>query len=240
MRTQAVLLTGLLAVLPIVAAAQDEASHPVPSDKLATAPAAMGHTPLWVYQHFGRPVFSTTEGSCCVFSGYSSYSNHGAVLVHAYNLTVGGRLAFLYDRLPGSEQWVVVGVVYDALQSDDHQSLAAFFPGGTPIEKRLFRCYEDQDWYHTPAGAPHAVSALYAAWHTTSDTILYAKYIAGELPTVYDPVAGHDILKMPNDFSNRTLVQFGLFEPLNKVMDLHFAEDDDFSIVTSYVPCVKN
>lgn len=239
MRLQALFLSAVLGVFALPALAQDEASLPVPSDKLATAPAAIGHTPLWVYQHFGRPVLSQTESLCCVFSGFSSYAKNSPVLVHAYNLAIGGRIAFLYDRLPGSDQWVVVGVVYDALKAAERESLATFFPDGPPIQKRLFRCYENHDWFHTPYGAQQAVGALYAAWTTTSHNILYAKYIAGQLPTVYDPVAGRDVLNFPTDFSGREMVQFGLFQPYDTIMDLHFAEDDDFSIVTSYVPCAK-
>jgi hypothetical protein len=168
----------------------------------------------------------------------STTESKSGVLVHGYDLVVGGRIAFIYDRLPGSDQWQVVGVAYDALKSTYREKMAAFFPNGAPTNSRLFHCHEDSDWYHTPAGSD-AVASMYAAWQAGNGRILYAKYAAGALATAYDPVKGRNVAVMPTNFTNNDMVQFGLFESLDKVIDLHFAEDDDFSIVTAYRDCVK-
>lgn len=198
----------------------------------------MGRNPLWVYQHYGRPVLVQQE-SCCVFQGYKSNGDSRSdVLIHAYDLVAGGRLAFIYDQPANGNEWLVVGVAYDALDSTEEQRLTTFFPHGAPRDRRLFACAE-ADFYHHADGAITAPS-LYALWNAGSGHRLYARYLTdGNLPKHYDPVGGRDVAGLPPNLDQYRLVQFAYFDAPARVMDMHMATDDDFSITNLYRNCLK-
>ena len=219
------------------AAAQTE-SQPVEDSALRTMSSAMGRSPQWVYDHFGRPARVSQE-DCCVFQGYKSSQRHGnVVLVQAYDLVVGGRIAFVFDQPINGTRWAVVGFVYDALKSTQYETMSVFFPKGITRTNRVFACLDD-DFYHAPEGEVKTQS-VYGLWNLPQGRMLYVKYVVtGALQTRYDAVTGRDVPMIPSMNDAPNMVQLGYFYAPRAVMDMHFAQDDDFSIISRYKDCTK-
>lgn len=224
---------------PLYALGQGGASRALPTSSLSLAAQALGHTPQWVYEKFGRPVLVHRSG-CCSFQGFSSNERPShTVLVHAYDLVAGGRIAFIYDRLANGSTWKVVGIVYDALSSPQRQTMAKFFPLSVKTYARRFTCYEN-DPYHQVGEDAISQQSVYAVWSAPYGREIYAKYDKdGKLPEKYDPVSGKNMLVIPHHHRGFPLVQWGYFQSLLNIVDLHFATDDDFSIVTRYKHCIR-
>ncbi|MHB8355519.1 MAG: hypothetical protein ACYDDQ_02380 [Vulcanimicrobiaceae bacterium] len=196
---------------------------------------SFGHTPQWVYRHFGKPVFVEREGYCCSFAGYKAGTS---VLVQSYDLLDGGRIGFVYGQRLHSSTWTVVGFVYDSLHSPTREPISRFFPTGAPREQRLFTCYE-QDFYHAGSGHVSALST-YAAWSAPNGRLIFARYLVGKnAPRRYDAVTGRDVLVPITNLDALPMVQLGYFQSPRGIMDLHIARDDDFSITTAYHTCFR-
>ncbi len=201
----------------------------------------MTHSPQWVYDHFGRPAWASAGGYCCAFRGFATESK-GSVLIHAYDLETGGRIGFVYDRLPSGAQWQVVGVVYDAEHSTNPKHLQQFFPNGAPRTARLATCL-DKDFYHLSeseiSGGEVSAPAIFAIWNAPHGRLFYGQYLAPPLQTRYDPVSASDVPVLPRSLDELPMTEFGYFESVGKVMDLHIDTDEDFSITTINKTCVR-
>lgn len=230
-------MTFLFALSTALCAAQG--SRTLPDSVLPAVFSAMGHSPQWVYQHYGRPA-RVRRSSCCAFQGYrsSDYPNTIDVLLHAYDLESGGRVAYIYDQPLHSDSWQVVGIAYDALSSTEYQRLRSFFPSGAPRGQRIFGCYED-DFFHHPEDQI-SERALFLLWNAGPGREIYARYLTGaHIPTRYDPVTGRGLPTLVRNPDNYPLVQFAYFRAPAHIMDMHMAVDDDFSITSLNKDCVK-
>lgn len=71
-----ILICAVLAIAPITVPAQDESSHALPGEALPTTAQALGHTPQWVYEHFGRPVSVNPAFTKCVCKSGAGVAAH--------------------------------------------------------------------------------------------------------------------------------------------------------------------
>ena len=227
-----VLFSGALAVRA------ETVTRSLADASLPGASVVLGETVQGVQARFGRPSEVAQEW-CCHFLGYQTANRPTPpVVVQAYDVTTGGRMAFVYDRANNSSQWVVVGIVYDVLAGTDYKTIAQFFPHGAPRNKRLITCYED-DFSHTPDGGPSQLST-FAIWSAGSGRTFYAKYLTrGHGPRNYDALSGQDVLGPISELDTLTLVQWGYFQSVSGVMDMHYGQNTDFSIVTAYKKCFR-
>jgi hypothetical protein len=178
-------------------------------------------------------------GDCCSFYGYKV-----GTLTQSYELREGGVLGFVYAQPIGSSDWVDVGVVYDALQSVQRQTITSIFQNGDLREKRVFTCY-DKDFFHYIEGMPLTdgwpyVLAAFGDWLATDGRSVYIKYLVGKPPMKYDAISGQSVIAAisTKDLDQLPVVQFGYFQSPRHIMDLHLTPNsDDFSIATAYKKC---
>lgn len=209
------------------------------TDNIPHALQAIGHSPEWVQARFGKPDHVQASGLCCNFSGYDP----SETVSQSYELEEGGILGFVYEKPIGGDGWVAVGVVYDALQSVQRETIENIFRNGDLRQKRVFACY-DKDFGHYVEGMPLSdgwpyVLAAFGGWLAADGRLVYVKYLVGKPPTKYDAISGQNVLAAipTKDLDRLPVVQFGYFQSPRHVMDLHFVPDDDFSIVTAYKKC---
>lgn len=119
------------------------------SANIPRALQAIGHSPEWVQSRFGKPDHVQASGLCCNFSGYDPTET----VSQSYELEDGGIHGFVYEKPIGGDGWVAVGVVYDALQSLQRQTIESIFANGDLRQKRVFACY-DKDFAHYVQGMP--------------------------------------------------------------------------------------
>jgi hypothetical protein len=209
------------------------------SDNIPRALQAIGHSTEWVQSRFGKPDHVQASRLCCNFSGYDPTET----VSQSYELEDGGILGFVYEKPIGGDEWVAVGVVYDALQSVQRQTIESIFRNGDLRQKRVFACY-DKDFGHYVEGMPLTdgwpyVLAAFGGWLAADGRLVYIKYLVGKPPTKYDAISGQNVLAAisTTDLDRRPVVQFGYFQSPRHIMDLHSIPDDDFSIATAYKKC---
>ncbi len=203
---------------------------------------ALGHSPEWVQSRFGKPDH-VVSNRCCSFSGYNS----DPVIAQSYELKEGGLLGFVYARPLGSDNWVAVGVVYDALHSTEQQRIGNIFTNGDLRRRRLFQCY-DKDFMHWRQGMPQTdgwdyAPVAFAGWEGAGSRVIYIQYLLSgqQLPSKYDAISGRNVLTAisTQQLDRLPVVQFGYFQSPKELEDLHLAQslNDDFSIIVAYKKC---
>jgi hypothetical protein len=202
---------------------------------------AIGHSPEWVQARLGKPDH-VLSNRCCSFSGY----NGDPVIAQSYELRQGGFLGFVYARPLGSDDWVDVGVVYDALQSAEQPNVARLFQNGDLRQKRIFQCY-DKDFMHDREGMPQTdgwnyLPVAFAGWEADRSRLVYIQYLVGQHPpTKYDAISGANVLSeiTTEQLDRLRVLQFGYFQSPRTIEDLHFVPSlkDDFSIIVAHKKC---
>jgi hypothetical protein len=209
---------------------------------IASALQAIGHSPEWVQSRFGKPDH-VVSNRCCSFSGYNS----DPIIAQSYELKEGGFLGFVYARPLGSDNWIDVGVVYDALQSIQQATVQSIFQDGDLRQRRAFQCY-DKDFMHWREGMPQTdgwdyVPVAFVGWEGADSRLIYIQYLllGQPLPNKYDAISGRNVLTAisTKQLDRLPVVQFGYFQSPRTIEDLHFVPslNDDFSIIVAYKKC---
>lgn len=211
---------------------------------IPSALQAIGHSPEWVQSRFGKPDH-VLSNRCCSFSGYNS----DPVIAQSYELKEGGFLGFVYARPLGSDNWIDVGVVYDALQSIQQATVRSIFQNDDLRQRRVFQCY-DKDFMHWREGMPQTdgwnyVPVAFAGWAAEDSRLVYIQYLVGQHPpTKYDAISGSNVLTTMStqQLDHLPVVQFGYFQSPRTIEDLHFVPslNDDFSIIVAQKKCFGN
>lgn len=212
---------------PISVLATDNANTTAVSvSSIANPTRFFGQTPAQIFKQFGVPARASAT-NCCTF-----YDHHPDLLFHSYNVSDGGRIAFLFVQ-----PWHVIAVVFDNQDSSHYYKLADFFPAGIPRLSRIAACTEN-DFYHATEGDMNpdgqrvvSIYSVLAKWVAPWGGQFVAEYRIGVKPaTTYDPVLGKQAITLPSNFVDRPMVEWGVLgRGLDQIGDLNIANNTDFS-----------